>query len=282
MNKKNVLILIGVILLLVVIGIGGYFLFIRDNEDNWFNEGTAINCFSFTNYITSYKLNTDTESVNKCVTNFTTMHGSETDNGLEKGKYTEFCNGTGALWGNTFDEYLKKEIFLDEEINYLIDNEIITDVVNGGITITDYDSECGGKNPVIPKEFDAGKIIAITGYSSDEGKRIGAFEGKGIESIKLPNTIITIGNNAFSDNRLTSLKLGNSIQIIGEESFSNNLLEEVKIGKGIKLLAANAFTGNSLLKEVTIDEECLNISINNYQADNISYKIYGRNNRNCL
>jgi hypothetical protein len=81
----------------------------------------------------------------------------------------------------------------------------------------------------------------------------GAFEGKGLETVKLPESLTTIGNRAFLDNNLSSIELPEGILEIGISSFSDNQITEITIPDGVTSVGASAFHENPIKKIVIGD-----------------------------
>lgn len=81
--------------------------------------------------------------------------------------------------------------------------------------------------------------------------RIGeaAFTNCAIQSIDIPNSVVTIGNNAFSSyNKLASVTLGNSVDTIGDGAFSGGAYTEIRIPNSVRYIGAKAF--QSALKNI--------------------------------
>ena len=57
----------------------------------------------------------------------------------------------------------------------------------------------------------------------------GAFEGKSLTSVVIPDSIANIGTMSFSWNQLTSITIPNSVTSIGANAFSDNQLTSVTI-----------------------------------------------------
>lgn len=87
-------------------------------------------------------------------------------------------------------------------------------IVDSGGVILSYDSSCG-KQVVIPSHINGQQITAIGS---------GAFQGKGLTSIKIPDGIATVGDYAFQGNSLKSVVLPDSVISVGDFAFSNNAL----------------------------------------------------------
>ncbi len=113
--------------------------------------------------------------------------------------------------------------------------------------IVAYDGEAG-EHLLIPGKIDGTYIKKIVGQG---GK--GAFEGKGLESVKLPESLTTIGNRAFLDNNLSSIELPEGILEIGISSFSGNQITEITIPDGVTSVGASAFHENPISKIVIGD-----------------------------
>jgi len=84
---------------------------------------------------------------------------------------------------------------------------------------------------------------------------IGAYAFKGcsdLNSVTLPNSIITIGEQAFRNCKaLTSMSIPDSVTSIGKESFLNcDNLKSVTLGKSITTIGENAFMGTVGLEDL--------------------------------
>ena len=84
-----------------------------------------------------------------------------------------------------------------------------------------------------------------------------AFEGQGISSITIPNSVTSIGKYAFRDGELTSITIPNSVTTIGDEAFrSCGRLTSVSIPKSIKSLGANVFGDCTNVKDLIYEDGC--------------------------
>ena len=120
-----------------------------------------------------------------------------------------------------------------------------------GISITGYNI-AGGTDVVIPSQIDGKTVVAIaeraftkrgviptlTAYNNDYKVSLLSYnsnnyvikslsapapiEGLGITSVVIPNTVISIGRNAFEGNDLTSVTISSSVTSIDDCAFKNN------------------------------------------------------------
>ena len=158
-----------------------------------------------------------------------------------KGKFEGYtCNGN-----STNMECIKGEIPGPTETaaQYFSYSE-----VEGGVSITGYNIE-GGLNVVIPSMINGKKVVAIADYAFTDGgvtlttisntkkvmplylyngnkasvhKLAPSTAGLGITRVVIPNTVTSIGDYAFFDNKLTEVTIPSSVTSIGVRAFSYN------------------------------------------------------------
>ena len=116
---------------------------------------------------------------------------------------------------------------------------------------------------VIPEKIQCGAIKIIVGDS---------FNNKGLTSIYIPNSVVDINANAFSENLIEELVLpseliniyseafygnplktitfGNKIELIDDYAFSHTKLTEIRLPKSLKYINEYAFSMNPRLKKI--------------------------------
>ena len=109
------------------------------------------------------------------------------------------------------------------------------------LTITGYRGT--EKNVVIPDTLYGLRVTVIAAR---------AFYNKGLISVIISNSVITIEVDAFSsNNELIRVVLGNNLQTIGDRAFySSNSLTEITIPNSVTRIGNSAFSGNSKIKNV--------------------------------
>lgn len=137
-----------------------------------------------------------------------------------------------AYYGTQYGDYLYYEV-----------NE------NGdGITITGCDSNASGEI-VIPDEIDNLPVTEI---------RSAAFDHcRSLTSLKLPNTVVSIGNLAFQwCEKLNNIELPNGLTSIGNEAFSGCIeLQSINIPKNVNNIGLSAFIQCYKLAEINVADE---------------------------
>jgi hypothetical protein len=105
------------------------------------------------------------------------------------------------------------------------------------------------KEIVIPKQMQGVKVTAIGDA---------AFNGKGLTSVIVPDSVTHIGDLAFANNLLTSIIIPDRITCIGNHSFHGNTLTSVIIPDRVTHIGNYAFT-NNLLTSVIIPNSITHI-----------------------
>lgn len=94
------------------------------------------------------------------------------------------------------------------------------------------------------------KVIVEHGVTSIG---FGAFMNESVESIKIADSVISIGAEAFYQCcELKSINIPDSVENIGEDCFFNSGIEKIKIGSGVKYIGEWAFANAHYLKNITV------------------------------
>ena len=88
-----------------------------------------------------------------------------------------------------------------------------------------------------------------------------AFRGSNITSIEIPDTVMSIGDSAFSGcAQLTEITIPDSVKTIGSYAFSSCTgLEEVNLGSGIDRIRYCSFSHCEKLKQITLPDAVTSI-----------------------
>jgi len=74
----------------------------------------------------------------------------------------------------------------------------------------------------------------------------GAFKGRGLSKVSIPEGVTFIGDWAFSGNQLVSVSMGSRLASIGYAAFYNNRLTSITLPNGIETIGDHAFNSNRL------------------------------------
>ena len=152
--------------------------------------------------------------------------------------------------------------------------------VVGGISITGYNIE-GGTDVVIPSQIDGKTVVAIadyafttfgviptlTAYNNDYKVSLLSYnsnnyvikslavhdpiEGLGITSVIIPNTLTSIGDEAFKGNNLTNVTIPSSVTLIAGFAFAYNKITSITFPDTLITLGCNVFYGNPIMGDST-------------------------------
>ena len=201
---------------------------------------TAAKYFSYVD--ATVVSNVIVEDIGKCQNYFKNNFGYSGDD------TTTFCAGNALLNGSYLNEIVSLGIITSsdyEEAGLKVETTT-------GILITGYNI-AGGTDVVIPSQIDGKTVVAIgyeafttggviptlTAYNNDykvsllsynSNKKyvmnqlaaVAEVKGLGITSVLIPNTIISIDQSSFLDNKLTNVTIPGSVFLIGNGAFSNN------------------------------------------------------------
>ena len=113
---------------------------------------------------------------------------------------------------------------------------------------------------VIPKTIDGKNVVALEDY---------AFYYRNVETLIIPNTVRTIGNDCFVNcKNLTKVKMSNSLTSIGNNAFCGCTgLTSITIPSSVTSIGNNAFIRCSNLTKITI-EAGSSLEVNETTASN--------------
>jgi hypothetical protein len=136
-----------------------------------------------------------------------------------------------------------------------------------GAVITQYTGNEGSRLD-IPAQLGGTAVKGIDGYYVYENLK-GAFQEKNISRMRLPDSIVYIGDNAFRENQLTSVTIPDSVTIIGDGAFRGNKLTNVTIPNNVISIGNSAFRENKLTS-VTIGNSVTTIGEGTFMNNELS------------
>jgi hypothetical protein len=132
--------------------------------------------------------------------------------------------------------------------NAEVEGEFEYTVQNGNVTITGYTGRL--KNMVIPPTINGQPVVAIGGiraFSLYNPNVLLNVSDYGITSVTIPNSVRTIGEEAFAYNKqLTSIIIPNGVTTIGKGAFWSCGLTSITILNSVTTIGMDAFSYNQL------------------------------------
>ena len=214
---------------------------------------------------------------------------------LHKDAFKECTNGKVKLYTSNKEHLNSTTGIVSEGTNHtVIYNQIVgtgwsmTDFTYDGTTVTGW-SEKGNQtrlanhNLVIPTINPAGEEITAIGDAAfkipdgewiqgkdsvespngmetvvfpDTLETIGAeaFRYNSLQTVEFPESVTTIGGSAFNSNQLTKLVLPDTITTVGAGAFATNAITELTLSKGMTKLEQGIFSMNINLTSVEIPD----------------------------
>ena len=106
--------------------------------------------------------------------------------------------------------------------------------------LTYYKKDCG-TDVVIPAMIGDRKVTSVYQYT---------FRAMGLTSVYIPDTIKTIGEEAFKNNNIETLHIPSSVEKLDTWAFANNKIKSLSIDEGIKTIGPRTFQYNELTEAV--------------------------------
>ena len=182
------------------------------------------------------------------------------------------AGGLGTLPAGTLGTAIAASAAAYEDFEYSVDGDTVT--------ITEYKGN--GGDVVIPSEIDGKKVTAIGEF---------AFEGSDLTSVTIPDTVTSIGWEAFrycgslknvtipdsvtdfgwaafkGCSSLKSVTLPDSVKTISTEMFMDcDILESVTISDSVTSIESEAFAGCGSLKSVTIGKGVTELAVDAFHG----------------
>ncbi len=107
----------------------------------------------------------------------------------------------------------------------------------------------------IPAKIGNYNITEISGFSTQK-----------ITTLKIPNSVTSIGNSAFNNCLLTSIQLGNSVTNIGEFAFASNNITEIELPNSVTTIGEYAFFSCQYLETITIGQNVTTLLENSFDG----------------
>lgn len=155
--------------------------------------------------------------------------------GNQNSQPTATSNSTGNSQPQTSNS--PTEVQTQTDISTLTDAEIYnfdpaTNTLKGF-----QESIVGVTDITIPNEIDGSAVRIIAAN---------AFDGKGLNSVVLPNTLVKIEEYAFANNNISEIDFPDSLSVIETAAFVDNKLTKLTIPNGFTEIAVQAFSKNQI------------------------------------
>ena len=90
-------------------------------------------------------------------------------------------------------------------------------------------------------------LVIMDGVTSLSG-----FKDNNLSSLEIPNSVISIEEEAFYMNNLSSIEIPNGVVTIGRLAFADNSLTHITISESVTTIEKWAFNGNPNLTEIVV------------------------------
>ena len=183
----------------------------------------------------------------------------------------DYCSGLYVVYNFSNQDlsgYVKCKVLnipngyiTDDFVWYKTDSENVLAGYLGNVLELILPTDCNGEEYVIGSSFSYTGLTSIKIPESVTSIGENAFEYcPYLTSVEISNSVTSIGECAFGGcSSLTSIKIPNSVTNIGEGAFIGSGLVEVELGNGIKTLKRATFSMCENLKTITIPEGVIQI-----------------------
>ena len=193
-------------------------------------------------------------------------------------------NSVTEIWWGAFSNNLLTSVTIPNSVTIIgkeafSDNQLTSITIPNSVAVIGQNAFCNNQltSVTIPNSvsglrggaFNNNKIVKVNGvesngifYSRNNGTEntteIISYGGVAKIIDFIPNSVTSIGEDAFSYNQLTSVTIPNSVTSIGYEAFSYNQLTSVTIPNSVTSIGYEAFRNNQLTS-VTIPNSVTSI-----------------------
>lgn len=200
---------------------------------------------------------------------------------------------TGAI----IEKYLCPMMLMDPETGEVTENPngiadvVIPKTINGviitqiGYSMDELDAACStwtedtdcyeAKNAFNGASVTDGVLKTIVMPDSITSIGENAFDSSGLEQVTLGKGVTEILYGAFAGTYLTELKIPDSVITIGDMAFSNNALTTLTLGKKVETIGQDAFTNNQL-QTLVIPDSVTTIGAGVFFGNNLSTVTVGK------
>lgn len=174
-----------------------------------------------------------------------------------------------SLIQNVESEEVQEEMAVDNELTtedgrfkYKITTEVVDGKADTYVTITGYLTE--EEIVKIPDEID-GITVGFIGFQCD-----GDFSYDNLQQVILPERLISIGGNVFSDSPLTSIDLPSTLKEIRDGAFRGSSLESISFPESLEIIDSWAFQESNLSGEISIGKNLKEYSYDVFRDTGVS------------
>lgn len=137
-----------------------------------------------------------------------------------------------------------------------------------GVVISQFANVDDSGNIVIPGTLKEKPVVGI----ANQAFMTGMFANT-IESVVFPETLQTIGDEAFYGQKLKSVSFPDSVKSIGNKAFGSNEIEELSLNEGLEYIGELAFERNHITS-VTIPSTVTFIGKSAFAQSNIQNLVF--------